>query len=415
MFTFDDYERVFRPGAPMELPGFLVGRSQKLLDLSRAIRRPGLHPLVIGSRGIGKTSLALQAFQDNTVRSVWVTCNSHHTFSSLAKAILKELGQSVDTVEVISEKSKAVEVSGKVFGIGAGAKGNEGGRITEAGLSSVEVDPWRLFRELREMEKTILVLDEYDTIQGTNSDVHRGVAELIKTLADNSRQCDSRVVLIGIAARAADWLAGHESIHRSAREIYLPPLEDEEVQQFLMKAEDVLGFRFKDNVRDAITSNAIGFPYYVHMIGLECIDAMLDRSPSARVVEEEDYHRALRRAFSHAFRAQLQKYRSSLHGLTELEVDVIRELVTESRFGRVGRQKLIQRVSTQAKVSLVDAQEALGRLIAPGGALYHAQSKDEVRFREPLMAPFVRSYILPFPKRFVELPTRDQLGLFPEE
>jgi Cdc6-like AAA superfamily ATPase len=415
MFTFDDYERVFRPGAPMELPGFLVGRDEKLTDLSRAIRRPGQHPIVIGDRGVGKTSVALQAFQDHSVRNIWITCNSHHTFSSLAKAILKELGQSIDTKEVVSENNTEYEISGKVMGMGGGKKGSGGRRITELGWSAVEIDPWRLYNELREIDKTVIVLDEYDTVQGAGSDVHRGVAELIKTLADNSRACDSRIVLVGIAARAADWLAGHESIHRSAREIHLRPLTDEQVQAFLALAENALGFRFKDNVREAIVSNSIGFPYYVHMIGLECLDAMIDRNPAARVVEEEDYHRALKKAFSHAFRSQLQKYKSSLHGLSEIEVTVIRELVSESRYGRARRRKLLERVAFHGRVNSAVAEEALSKLLSPAGPLYHAETKDEIRFREPLMAPFVRSYILPFPQRFIATESRDQLRLFLED
>jgi hypothetical protein len=398
MFDFDDYDTVFVPGAPMELSHFLVGRDSQLLDLQRYITRPGLHPVVIGDRGVGKTSLVRQAFCDSTLRTVFITCNSQITFSGLARAILRQLGKDTDTLERTSNKERSVEVKGSPFGVGLGHTRKRSGTVRRAELGAGEIDPWRLYEELRDFpEKVLIVLDEYDAVHRAETDVHAGVAELIKTLADNRTTCDSRIVLVGIASRAAEWMGDHPSIHRSAREVHVAPLTDDDIRLFLTRAEENLHFTFKPTVRDAVVDNALGYPYYVHLLGLECIDTMLSRDNTARVVEENDYQQAMKKAVSRAFRSELQKYREALRGLSPRASAVIKQLVAYSRFAKAPRSILEQRLAEEERISLAEAEGVVDGLLRSSGLLYFAPNKGEVRFREPLMAPFIRSYIFPFP------------------
>jgi MoxR-like ATPase len=57
MRPFSDYQKLLKPSAPILERRYLYGRAQELLDLERAMTRDGHHPIVIGARGVGKTSL----------------------------------------------------------------------------------------------------------------------------------------------------------------------------------------------------------------------------------------------------------------------------------------------------------------------------------------------------------------------
>ena len=223
-------------------------------------------------------------------------------------------------------------------------------------------------------------------------DFHTGVAELIKTLADNQRNCDSRLVLVGIARQAREILAGHQSIERSVREIYLPPLSRKDLRGFLDTAEHELGFTFAPRVKNEILDNSLGYPYYVHLIGLECIDIMRKRDVEARRVTEEDYEKAVRKAAARAFRTELRKYENAIRNLDGSEVEFIKQLVGQLEKGSVLQSELMNLLSTQGIMTLQNAQEAL-TLLCKKGLLYVSKNKEDVRFSDPLMFPFLRSLI----------------------
>lgn len=393
MLNFEDYDEVFTPGAPIRMPAFFVGRSEQMQDLLNFTTRPGLHPIVIGSRGVGKTSLVHQAFPEGGIRIIWITCNSRMSFDTFARGVLDELNIDVNATLTIEEKDR--RLSGKVspFGVGANITESRKNTIQRTGPGAIQLDSWLLYKRLCQFgEKVIIVVDEFDKVPRSRMDFHTGVAELIKTLADNQRNCDSRVVLVGIARQAREILAGHQSIERSVREIYLPPLSKKDLRGFLDTAEQELGFTFAPRVKTEILDNSLGYPYYVHLIGLECIDVMRTRDIQARRVTEEDYEKAVRKAAARAFRTELRKYENAIRNLDGLEVEFIKQLVGQLEKGSVLQSELINLLSTQGIMTLQNAQEAL-TLLCKKELLYVSKNKDDIRFSDPLMFPFLRSLI----------------------
>jgi hypothetical protein len=51
----------FHPGIELDDPALFVGRSQQVLELARSLHAEGSCPIIYGSKGLGKSSLALQA------------------------------------------------------------------------------------------------------------------------------------------------------------------------------------------------------------------------------------------------------------------------------------------------------------------------------------------------------------------
>lgn len=399
MIQFEDYGEVFTPGAPIEMPDLFFGRQQELSDLKNAVKRPGLHPVVIGNRGVGKTSLVHQAFTDLLIPPYFITCNSHMSFNHFAQAVLNKLGLDIAQFDSGEDVRKDVERKRSQSGMGMATPSFVKHTYRRGGLSLHTFDPWHLFESLKNIsQKVLIIVDEYDKIPSDATNFHAGIAELIKTLADNRRECDSRLVIVGVAQSAQDLLGRHESIERSAREIYLRPLRYEDVQDFLSEAEKKLDFQFKPTVKQAIIHNSMGYPYYVHLVGLECIDAMLQRDKSARFVTEIDYEKAVKMATKKAFRSELRKYKNAIDGLSEKEITLIRELskeLTTSKSKIVLRLELQRRLSANNVMSVEEFNNTLIRLQQEKKLLYISRNKDDIRFSDPLMAPFLSMMIFP--------------------
>lgn len=302
----------------------------------------------------------LQSIQYATLLSCYITCNSRMSFDMFARSVLDELN--IDVNEILSIEEKDHSISGKVspFGIGASITENRKHTVQRSGPGSLQLDSWLLYKRLCQVgEKVIIVVDEFDKVPRSRTDFHTGVAELIKTLADNQRKCDSRVVLVGIARQAREILAGHQSIERSVREIYLQPLSKKDLRSFLDTAEHELGFNFASSVKNEILDNSLGYPYYVHLIGLECIDVMRKRDAQARRVTEDDYEKAVRKAAARAFRTELRKYENAIRKLDGSEVEFIKQLVGLLEKGSVQQSELMNILNTQGIMTLQVAQETL--------------------------------------------------------
>jgi len=394
--SLDDIEEVFTPGAPILRREFFVGRERELDDLKAAIRRRGYHPIITGDRGVGKTSLVRQAFSKSAAHAVFVGCNSEMTFDEFARNALRELGVEVAATEVAHESEAALSGGGKILGIGAEASGKTKTTRKVRALGTEKIDPWRFYLELRDLgQKGIVVLDEYDVVSATNKPFHRAVAELIKTLADHSHDCDTRIVIVGIGQSAQVLLGRHESIERSATEIHLNPLTATAVYAFLSSAEDELKVRFTPAVKDSLVETSSGYPYFVHLVGLECLAAMHRRDPNDRVVGEHDYKEAIDRAIRRAFRAELRKYSNAMRNLDELSMSVVREIASLGRRDRhVTEDELQKRVTFIMRVSASEVRTAFKQL-HQSGLVYATSTNNYVRFRDPLLGPFIRAWMLP--------------------
>jgi len=335
------------------------------------------------------------------------------TFDEFARAALRELGVAVAVTESEHESSKSLSGGGAVFGIGAEASGTSTTRSKLRALGADKIDPWRLYLELRDLgRKVVVVLDEYDVVVSANATFHRGVAELMKTLADHSSDCDSRLVIVGIAQSAKLLLGRHESIERSAAEVYLHPLDSVAIYAFLASAEEELRFKFNSAVKDAIVDTSGGYPYFVHLVGLECVESMLKRDPAERVVNEHDYKVAVGRAVRRAFRAELRKYSNAMRSLSELDMAIVREIASLGRRDRnVTPEELERRVVFVTRLPLNDVRAAFERVSAQG-LIFVTSTNRYIRFRDPLLAPFIRAVMLP--ELGPEMDVR-QLSLFGSE
>jgi AAA+ ATPase superfamily predicted ATPase len=421
-FCFEDYPQIFTPGAPIEHRDFLVGRAQELLDLHRAITRPGLNPIVVGDRGVGKTSLACHAFSDLHFQRINISCHPDMSFDELAKKVLHEMGFDVHTTEVIQESEKKIGGSALPFGVGVSGESSKAESVKKSDLGSQVIDPETLFRMIKESGKQVLViLDEYDRVRTKSQEFHSSIASLIKNFGDHHWESGSRLVVVGVAQSAQALLGEHESIERNAREIFLRPLRNADVNDFLSVAEEKLQFQFDYDAKKDIVKRSSGYPYYVHLVSLAAIDSMVERDSNARKVSLQDYNNGLTKAVSQAYRSELMKYRHIIDKLTTDETNLIFELVTESefrhnspRYGQhvvVTRAELQKRMLTQNIMTMADFDHAWVQLQQKYRFIHVSRNNDEIKFADPLMQPFLSAL---FSVRKVKKASKHQLSLFDE-
>jgi hypothetical protein len=321
------YEKVFTPGAPIMVRHFLFGRDQELSDLKNYLNRAGLHPIVIGNRGVGKTSVVIQSLANISPPPIRINCIPGLTFPRLAMEILRKLDVSINEIESSKEISTSLNGKASPFRIGIEASSEIKTIHKEQGPASQSYDALSVFEYLRVRgDKRVIVLDEYDAVSSGSQEFHSSIAYLIKLLSDHANECEVRLIIVGVAQSSKDLLGKHESIERSAREIYLNPLRHQDILLFLNEAETRLRIKFEQKIKDEISRDSAGYPYYAHLVGLECVDAMRIRDKRSRQITESDYTLAINRAIKHAFRSELRKYQSAIRGITEKEWLVIKEL-----------------------------------------------------------------------------------------
>lgn len=384
------YDQIFTPAAPIKERRYLFGRDTELSALTRAINRPGIHPVVVGSRGVGKTSLVLCGTNALKKPIIKLGCNSDTTSKKLFYQILNSAGCDMAKIESSTEKSKNIKAKGSPFNIGLETQGSEKKIYKCREIGSEDLDPWSAFSALRELNsKFIIVLDEYDAIPSSSEEFHISMASFIKHLSDHSHECDIKLVIVGVAKSVRELLVRHESIERNVFAINVNRLDFMDMYRFLSEAENRLNFLFDESVKKQISLRSMGYPFYVHLLGLECLDVMIDRDENARIVTEKDYQLAIDKTLNSIFQSELIKYRKTISTLSKIEKNIIEELSEKSLAKKNELQELFE---IKMKIAEMDFYKALENL-ENKEILYIDKNDDVIQFFDPLLAPFLCNWI----------------------
>jgi hypothetical protein len=318
------------------------------------------------------------------------------TFDSFSRQLLPKLGLANDQTEVSSEVSK--EVSG---GAGLGplaridAKGVQKNSTKATRAPYLHFTASSLFDKLCELkEPTLVVLDEFDRLNRRDDVFYGPFADLLKATSDNFDVCHVRFLIVGIGRDAQELLGEHESIERCVVEIFARPLRNEDVRAFLEDIQTDLGFRFEDQVIRLLVEDAMGYPYFVHLVGLNAIDAMVEESPEARLVTLEHYTNGVARAVHRNHRSQLRKYSDSARRLSQIEKNFLLELAHLYRTNKTPQRLDLQKhLASRSLVPIDQFDQVMVSLMQDHKMLYLRRPTDQIRFRDPLMAPFLRFYL----------------------
>ncbi len=296
---------VFQPRTPITTRDLFAGRWNELMAVVDAVNQIGLHAVIYGERGVGKTSLA------NVVAPTVYAMDDPSPTAPLnpkGRVIVKTVATTSDTfasVWVKLFKDITLIDDRPVAGFFPGQKGRVS--LLEAyGLdSNLSVDDIR--RVISNIPNSVFIVDEFDRLQPASM---KEFTDLIKTLSDFS--VNSTVVLVGVSDTIANLVADHASIVRAISQVFLRRMLPIELRKILTNAEEKLGIHFTDDAARLIVHVSQGLPHYTHLIGLHAVRVAAD-AYTAPTISRKDVFVALDRATTQAEQSTRNRHSRAIH------------------------------------------------------------------------------------------------------
>lgn len=242
----------FRPHAPIIDEDSFIGRVEELSRVKGALTKAGLHVVLYGERGSGKTSLANVA--TSHAMRLQVFCEEDSSFASLLKdAVLRYQEQHPEHV-VYDATTDSIELRGAKFALNNLTGSTFLQIVGKAPLSII-------FDELDRIQKKIAI---------------KKLAELTKNAATFYPHLT--LILVGVSDTANDLLAGHKSNFRNLRQVQLGRMSNPELNGILDRGASILGLTFADDVRKDMIALCDQMPYYLHLLATSAATAALNRN-----------------------------------------------------------------------------------------------------------------------------------------
>jgi hypothetical protein len=263
---------VFRPRTPISTKALFAGRWDQMKKIADAITQPGLHIVIFGERGVGKTSLAnvispVLSVLDKTRPRLVAKINTHNgdTFADLWHRVFQEISWSENK---------------PTFGFSREAA-SQRVTLTEAFKISPKPSIDDVRRTLSGIPGSVFIFDEFDC--GT-PELRSQFTDLMKSLSDYA--IDTTVVIVGVAETMDGLVRDHASIVRSVIQIHLPRMTDKELMEIIDIASKEMGVIFEPAAAKLVVATSQGLPHYTHLIGLDAARAAVGRY-SRRILMED--------------------------------------------------------------------------------------------------------------------------------
>lgn len=306
-------------------PSRFVGRTELIRDCISALNSPTGLIAVFGKRGVGKSSLLRQIQQmalgeytlakraglahliparPRTYLTVYYSCdslikdgkdllarlcNDQHADDSLLRLVPNDGKEIVEFT-----RSKEVSAGADLKVVNWGAKGVESSKYARV-VSNDIVQTFRNFvdsvvvhqvHNRMKRDGLLIILDEFDVIENKE-----GLGSLIKSLTTP----EVKFAVCGVGRDLADIIEDHASVERLIEQGVLPvkPMPLAEAEGITHRAAELFAgaMRFEPGIATRIADLAQGYPYFVQLIGKQCVNEanargtdLVDRAVLERVL-----------------------------------------------------------------------------------------------------------------------------------
>lgn len=253
---------VFSPRGPVTTKELFSGRWTQIETLLNTFTTPGLHVVIYGERGVGKTSLA------NIIPAIVDVADGDLPEPKLPRIVIRVNGNASDSFssiwnKIFSEISWTEQVPRLGFDAGTTSQFVNLKQAMQLG-DNLSIDDVR--RTIALLPRAVFVIDEFDRIPKRN-DVE--FTDLIKSLSDLN--IPATVVVVGIAETVDDLAMEHASINRALIQILMPRMSMPELAEIITKGEEKLGVFFDADAKNKIVRLSQGLPHYTHLVGLHAV------------------------------------------------------------------------------------------------------------------------------------------------
>ena len=251
--TQERLNKAFTPNRPIDLPEFLAGRRNLLYRAYDAARTAGLHIVLFGERGTGKTSVARvlaynlqEPDREDGYRAILVSCNSSDDYSTIWKKASQEILLKQRQLGFLQHNAAVVT-----------------GRLS---LDEPINDPndARLFVQSLP-NPSVIIVDEFDRVP-LHNDTRPLMADTIKLFSDNNVQ--STIMIVGVAESITELIAEHESVSRNIAQIRVEPMTVPELSEIIQRGFDYAKLAYENQLDHNIAELSQGYPHYTHLLGL---------------------------------------------------------------------------------------------------------------------------------------------------
>lgn len=291
--------QVFQPRTPINRRDLFAGRWDQLTSIMDAVSQVGLHVVIYGERGVGKTSIAnmiaplLRAYDegaggDGSRLIVKVNAHADDAFSDLWSRAFDEV---------------ALRQESESFGF----KPERESRVESLRQSLPrEIAPNDVRRMLMNLAGSVFIFDEFDRL---GPGATTPFTDLIKTLSDYA--IDATVIIVGVAETVEELIRDHASIERAIIQVPMPRMTLAELRDILRNAEEFLSVEFEAGASDRIVRMCQGLPHYTHLVGLHAVRHACSRlSP---LIAMQDANGGFVTAVQHAHQSIRTAYSSATH------------------------------------------------------------------------------------------------------
>lgn len=296
---------VFKPTTPITSRELFAGRWVELMAVVDAVNQTGLHAVIFGERGVGKSSLA------NVVTATVYTMDGPHSneINPKGRVIVKDVAATSDTFSSIWMKlfRDISLIDNRPIAGFLPIKGDRVSLVDAYKLQSpILIDDVR--RMLSNIPGSVFIIDEFDRLPSAAA---KEFTDLIKSLSDFS--VDSTVVLVGVSNTIGNLVADHASIVRAISQVFLRRMFPNDLRKILTNAEDKLGIKFSDDAAQLIVHVSQGLPHYTHLVGLHAVRVTAAHMTAPVVVSRKDVFDALAKATTQAEQSTRDRHSKAIH------------------------------------------------------------------------------------------------------
>lgn len=255
---------VFQPRTPIGNRNFFAGRWDQLTEINDAVSHAGLHVVIYGERGVGKTSIAniirplVHMFDDEKATEpqtherlvVKVNSNVDDSFSKIWTKAFEEvhLNNKKESIGFLPDNKSFSETLAS--------------RVQASGSLTIE----DVRKILTQLPGSVFVFDEFDRLG--NEHVKK-FTDLIKSLSDYA--VATTIVLVGVAETVDQLVSDHQSVERAMIQVPMPRMTTDELAEILLKAERILNVKFNNDASKRIVKMSQGLPHYTHLVGQNAV------------------------------------------------------------------------------------------------------------------------------------------------